>query len=82
MTKIDERVKQKQGWICISPSDPNTSGLLYFTKESALAQAKYMNEVSIPAYPNGYDTVYWKEVPEPYQVYSLQLLERIFIKKT
>jgi hypothetical protein len=78
MTELvkDPRIPDHQGFVAISPSDPNPKGLLFFTEAAALGHKANM-DVRLEEYPKGFNTDHWKERPEPWQVFKLTISERI-----
>lgn len=72
----DPRIPDQQGFMAVSPSDPNPKGMLYFTEASALNQKVVMDALR-EKYPENWNTEYWKEKPEPWQVFKLTINERI-----
>ena len=78
MTELikDPRIPDQQGFVAVSPSDPNPKGMLYFTEEAALKHKANMDAQS-EGYPKLFNTDHWKEKPEPWQVFKLTISERI-----
>lgn len=72
----DPRIPDQQGFMVVSPNDPNPKGMLYFTEEAALNQKIVMDALR-EKYPENWNTDHWKEKPEPWQVFRLTISERI-----
>jgi len=75
MTK-DSRIPDQQGFMAVSPNDPNPKGTLFFTEEAALKHKANM-DIQLEKYPEGWNVDHWKEKPEPWQVFKLTISERI-----
>jgi hypothetical protein len=72
----DPRIPDQQGFMAVSPNDPNPKGMLYFTEGAALEHKVNMDALR-EKYPENWNIDYWKEKPEPWQVFKLIISERI-----
>jgi hypothetical protein len=72
----DPRIPDHQGFVSVSPNDPSPKGMLYFTETAALKHKADMDAL-LEKYPENWNTDYWKEKPEPWQVFKLTISERI-----
>lgn len=71
---IDDFGDSPVAWIAMSPSDPSSRGLLYYSKESADSHCATMNNL-LESYPLEFSAEFWKTKPLEWVTHQLIVKE-------